>query len=165
MMIRIPALKEGLNQLEESVSPEKLGLEDRGYHDPLRVTGEIDHQPGMLDVRLHIETVAASVCDRCAVAFDRVVAQDTRVMVLRRDAEDADEEESEGLIFIGERSTEVDLSEEIAEAVLLAEPLQVLCREDCKGLCPYCYVDLNEETCGRAPHECLRAQAEARKNN
>lgn len=125
----------------------------------------MDAQPGMLDVRLHIEAAVASVCDRCAVEFDRSIALDTRVMVLRRDAEDMDEEESEGLLFIGERSTEVDLSDEIAQTVLLSEPIQVLCREDCKGLCPYCYVDLNEETCGRAPHECLRARAEAGKKN
>jgi len=33
---------------------------------------------------------------------------------------------------------------------LLAVPLKVTCREDCKGLCPHCGKNLNEEQCGCA---------------
>ncbi|MBQ3561654.1 MAG: DUF177 domain-containing protein, partial [Oscillospiraceae bacterium] len=29
----------------------------------------------------------------------------------------------------------------------LEVPFQLLCREDCKGLCPVCGSDLNEKTC------------------
>jgi uncharacterized protein len=33
------------------------------------------------------------------------------------------------------------------DAMLLAMPLQVVCREDCAGLCPSCGTDLNTGTC------------------
>ena len=38
---------------------------------------------------------------------------------------------------------ELDLEEPIREAISLAEPITLLCREACRGLCPTCGVDLN----------------------
>lgn len=38
----------------------------------------------------------------------------------------------------------IDLTPLIREEVILATPLSVLCRPDCKGLCPVCGADLNE---------------------
>jgi uncharacterized protein len=40
------------------------------------------------------------------------------------------------------------LDDVVREQVLLAVPLKVTCREDCKGLCPHCGKNLNEEQCG-----------------
>jgi len=45
----------------------------------------------------------------------------------------------------------LDMRPAVREAWLLAVPGFVLCREDCKGLCATCGIDLNTETCGHAP--------------
>jgi uncharacterized protein len=42
------------------------------------------------------------------------------------------------------------LEDVLREQVLLAVPIKLLCREDCKGLCPYCGGNLNFETCNCA---------------
>jgi uncharacterized protein len=39
------------------------------------------------------------------------------------------------------------LEDALREQVLLAAPLKVICREDCKGLCPQCGHDRNSEQC------------------
>ena len=41
---------------------------------------------------------------------------------------------------------ELDLTEPVREAISLAEPITLLCREDCRGLCPTCGIDLNTVT-------------------
>ena len=41
---------------------------------------------------------------------------------------------------------ELDLGEPVREAISLAEPITLLCREECRGLCPTCGVDLNTVT-------------------
>jgi uncharacterized protein len=43
---------------------------------------------------------------------------------------------------------EIDLLPAIREHVILATPFQVLCREDCLGLCQVCGANLNEGMCG-----------------
>jgi uncharacterized protein len=47
------------------------------------------------------------------------------------------------------------LDDVVREQVLLAVPLKVTCREDCKGLCPHCGTNLNEGqcSCAVAPEE------------
>lgn len=42
---------------------------------------------------------------------------------------------------------EIDFDELVREQILLAVPDHVLCREDCKGLCPSCGRDRNLEPC------------------
>ena len=42
------------------------------------------------------------------------------------------------------------LEDAVREQVLLALPLKVICREDCKGLCPHCGKNLNTEQCSCA---------------
>jgi uncharacterized protein len=48
--------------------------------------------------------------------------------------------ETDFTIFIDELGSadEVDVSEEIREELLLAFPANILCADDCKGLCPEC---------------------------
>lgn len=42
---------------------------------------------------------------------------------------------------------EIDVDDLVREQVLLALPVQFVCREDCKGLCQKCGADLNEGEC------------------
>jgi uncharacterized protein len=39
------------------------------------------------------------------------------------------------------------LEDALREQVLLCVPLKVICREDCKGLCPHCGANLNQGQC------------------
>ena len=49
------------------------------------------------------------------------------------------------------------LEDVLREQVLLAVPLKVICRDDCKGLCPHCGKNLNQEQCScAAPGEDAR---------
>ena len=39
----------------------------------------------------------------------------------------------------------------LREDLILAVPITVLCKEDCRGLCPSCGIDLNTSTCDCQP--------------
>lgn len=39
---------------------------------------------------------------------------------------------------------ELDMAQPVREAISLAEPITVLCRPDCRGLCPVCGIDMND---------------------
>jgi uncharacterized protein len=44
------------------------------------------------------------------------------------------------------------LEDVLREQVVLALPLKITCREDCKGLCPQCGKNLNQEQCSCTAH-------------
>ena len=50
--------------------------------------------------------------------------------------------------FAFDQSTEfIDLTEDVRQEVILNIPPRLLCKEDCKGICPGCGVNLNSEPC------------------
>ena len=58
--------------------------------------------------------------------------------------------EAEVSYYQGDR---ILLEDVLREQVLLAMPLRAICREDCKGLCPKCGANLNQEQCSCEEHD------------
>ena len=52
--------------------------------------------------------------------------------------------ERDDFVYSGEA---LDLAEYLRQSFLMSLPFKVLCREDCRGLCPVCGVDRNYEEC------------------
>ena len=46
------------------------------------------------------------------------------------------------------REEKIDLDQVAEEQMNLSFPMRMLCREDCKGVCPVCGADLNQIECG-----------------
>jgi len=42
----------------------------------------------------------------------------------------------------------LELADVVREQILMALPMQTLCRQDCRGLCPACGKNRNQEACG-----------------
>ncbi len=90
-----------------------------------------------------LEGVAActltSVCARCLAPVSRAFSVPVKTWVLKEN-----DEERDAVVMENEA---IDLFSVAEEAVLLELPLRLLCREDCKGLCPKCGKDLNAGEC------------------
>ncbi|MBZ0264344.1 DUF177 domain-containing protein [bacterium] len=148
MNIRIPALKEGQNPLSESLTPEEVGLDVEYFKSPISLEGELIFDEHMISINADIHTVGEYICDRCAIDFKRDFDVELHLHVLRREAQDQDEREAEGLMFISQHANEFSIARNIAEEILLDLPIQILCKDECKGLCYRCGADLNEGECG-----------------
>jgi len=101
-----------------------------------------------------LRTVVQGECRRCLAAVSTPVAADIGAL-FTQDAEALEDPDSYPVAAEG---TEVDLTPAIREELLLAVPRYVLCREDCRGLCPRCGQDLNAGPCGCTPATDLRWQ-------
>ncbi|MBC7116239.1 MAG: DUF177 domain-containing protein [Pseudothermotoga sp.] len=55
-------------------------------------------------------------------------------------------------------SDQIDLTDRIIEAIVVEIPMKVLCSDNCKGLCPYCGANLNEEK----DHKCIEDSVDPR---
>jgi uncharacterized protein len=77
-------------------------------------------------------------------AAERVPADPEGAAALARDGICLSDELEAGWF----RGSVIDLGPWFRELLALALPVQPLCREDCRGLCPRCGADRNEESCG-----------------
>lgn len=125
---------------------------------PLRAEGraEVLHEtrdgPAIADIRVvgRYQTRVELRCARCLEPVERGLAADFD-MLYRPLGVDARGEESS----ISEAETEIGyykgdgllLEDVLKELVLLAAPVKAVCRDDCKGLCPQCGLNLNQGQC------------------
>ncbi|HVX23612.1 MAG TPA: DUF177 domain-containing protein [Acidimicrobiales bacterium] len=89
------------------------------------------------------------VCRRCALPVggelvigvrERYVALDTLAAQVR--AGEPEDDEAYPIV-----DDDLDLGPLVRDAVVLELPLAPLCRDDCRGLCPTCGIDRNQDEC------------------
>jgi len=98
--------------------------------------------------RGHLTTALPETCSRCLVAVTSPVEVDIEEEALPSIDIDTGvplERMSEPDALRLDDHHELDLSEVVREAISLAEPIVVLCRPDCRGLCLTCGADLNAD--------------------
>lgn len=109
---------------------------------PVLVRGSIVNRAGIVTMQATASCTMQYVCDRCAANAEKqlcVPMEHTLVATLNRD-DDAD-------AYIVVPDGKLDLEQLTWEDILLFLPSKLLCRDDCKGICPQCGKNLNEGTC------------------
>jgi len=96
-----------------------------------------------------LKATTRAVCARCAEEFEGLNIRNFRYILVPRVIGDHNgrDEQGDDLEFAVYDGDEVDLAPLVQEQVLLALPTRPLCREDCRGLCPQCGLNLNEHQC------------------
>lgn len=140
-VLNVPGTSEAIGF---AVSEERLSeVHGLVFRSPVRVAGDITNHAGVVLLRLHITFSLLVTCDRCLKETVQDFAYEEEHVVVRT-LESEEEEEN----YIIARAESID-PEEIAVTDLLLElPTKMLCKEDCKGLCPVCGCDRNETDCG-----------------
>ena len=106
----------------------------------LRFSGEAKDISGFIRLIGTITGVHSAPCARCLAPVAREFSTPIDLSVVTSPTE-SDED------FILAEGQKIDLGSFATETVLLTLPLRLLCREDCKGLCPTCGKDLNLGDC------------------
>ncbi len=146
MKIVIPDIpEEGLIvELEENIS-----IEGYSFSSPVKAQLAVNKTAnevmvtGSYSVELELE------CSRCLQGVKQ--AQEFPISVVYHPADEIGSEkhglhddEMDMGFYSGE---ELELQELITEQILLNVQMKPLCKEECKGICPKCGIDLNHGTC------------------
>ncbi len=87
------------------------------------------------------------VCDRCAKEFQSVIKSKFKMVCLFRVNFDESDSAREEVVFLHPDTDKIDLDKDIRDYAILAVPMKKLCSEECKGLCPKCGKNLNDDLC------------------
>jgi uncharacterized protein len=145
---------------EEEFQPDVLDLGGEvRQRTPLRTAGRVEvveehHGKHKIikDIRLRGQLSAGLElqCARCLEPVPQEIAREFELLYrplgadAGRDELSVTDAEAEIGYYQGEG---ILLEEVLREQVLLALPLRIICREDCKGLCLHCGKNLNQEQC------------------
>lgn len=113
----------------------------------------LSHSVGEIRINGKLAVKMSAQCDRCLESTTIPVDRDFDLVYMPA------EEGRAGEVEIDEASIEVayyegpgiELNDVLREVVLLALPMQLVCSEACKGICPSCGENRNLRDCGCQP--------------
>ena len=117
---------------------------------PATVTGKVRLAGNEVFVNGHVDARAQIECDRCLQPVESPVNADFALEYITgseyETAAAVELTEADMSVSVFDGNT-IDVDEIVKEQVLLAVPTRMLCREDCKGICPECGTDRNTGAC------------------
>jgi len=117
-----------------------LSTNDTFSSAPVMVTGAIKRNGKHFSLELHYVSKWTFLCGRCLGETEYVIEGEIMRSIVkeRNDAED-------DVVYV--ESAVIDLYDVIYNDIVLNLPTQVICDDDCKGLCPDCGINLNKDSC------------------
>jgi uncharacterized protein len=143
-----PMLRGEVNRIDVDymLSPEPIS--GVTFSDDARVIGCITNEAGYMRLMLQAQLPYRGECARCLIPvegtfsleFERTVANEGTL------TDEQLEDNVDEYVII--ENGELNLDEELREALILAFPMRLLCDEDCPGLCPKCGKPKRQGECG-----------------
>lgn len=132
MKIRLADYTDGERvSVEDNYNAGELDLEfvDFHYQQPIQLSGNIEKGGDAVIFRGNLSSEIEHVCGRCLKTMNEKINIPFH------------------LVYDTAGKEEIDTLPDIRETLLLEHPLSFLCSESCKGLCPHCGIDRNQEKC------------------
>ncbi len=108
---------------------------------PVEISGELFNKAGVVYLSIHCKAFYEAPCDRCASeAMAEIIADNDYILATEMQNDDND-----NILLV--EDMKLDLDELCRNDVLLHIPMKHLCRHDCKGVCPSCGKNLNNDRC------------------
>jgi DUF177 domain-containing protein len=168
MQIELATLEGKRGEFHHVYNPGELSLNDERVQlaGPIEVSGRVSRGPEKIRVKGRVKGSVQVECDRCLretelpidLEFDLEYVTESEYNRLH--AAELLEEDLTLSVFDG---GVIDIDEIVREQVLLAVPSQVLCDENCKGLCEKCGSNCNLVDCGCETREMDPRWAELKK--
>jgi uncharacterized protein len=157
MFISAKEMHLGKVRFHETFEPGAIELFDEQLRQvtPLEADGAAELVPSLMEIRVkgHLKVQMEAQCDRCLETTTFPI--DTGFDLFYQPARSLGGEE----IQIDDADSDIgfyqgdslDLADVLREQILLSLPMQRICREDCKGICPVCGQNRNQIACGCHP--------------
>lgn len=104
---------------------------------------------GMQKARVEgsVNLTFGTMCDRCLTEVPtRLALRFNRIISSPEVPPQENDEEAEDISFM--EGYQLNVETFVYNEILLNWPMKILCRADCKGVCPVCGKNLNEGECG-----------------
>jgi uncharacterized protein len=132
MKIYVDKIPEGGLELSEKIEPAQLSLEGQtviNFINPIDVKANVMKTGTELFVDVLLESPVEYTCGKCLSKFEDIFKKKFNIVLEVKPAEI------------------VELGDEIRQEIILDYPIKVICKPECKGLCPNCGQNLNIGQC------------------
>jgi len=128
-----------------------LNIDYDGLHSVYNIKAELTAQKTGEEyyVQGEISASAKLECARCTEEFTQNVTGEAGFIFCAEESrkDDGDATDDEDYVFFEGSDPRGDISEIVRQALILGIGLMPLCASDCRGICPSCGKNMNNDTC------------------
>jgi uncharacterized protein len=150
LYINLDAIEPGVHGLDLREDASSFGFSgsEVEFVEPLHHAHRLVRDGSTVVVSGTVEAEGRLACHRCLRPFTTSLEAEVHEIYHLVDGPGPSREnDDEELHFVKRRASRVDIAPAVRERVLLEIPIKVLCDEGCRGLCPVCGANRNEEPC------------------
>ena len=156
IQINIARLSEGRHSHRFEVSPADLSL-GKAYSGLVQIETELNRSGRQFLLQTRFEAAGAFICDRCLETFTTPLTGTYRILYVPEGTAPPGEAADGEVQTVPADAQVITLDEDVRQYVELAVPGKLLCRDDCRGLCPQCGRNWNVGSCS-----CQQAEPDSR---
>ena len=99
-------------------------------------------------VKIFLDSTTELFCDRCLDSYKHAEISEFYASIIFNNIKQKKVVKNEdGELLIKTNPEQVDLSEIIRQHIISIKPMKSLCKQECKGLCAVCGINLNNNSC------------------
>lgn len=154
-------------RLEEAAEDFKDSFKDSAYRlaGPVRACLELTVSKGSLYIDGSVSALFKSRCDRCLEEFSFKIDAPVSLFFTKLTGQKGEVElKAPDMDISLLHGDEIDTKDILLGQLALEIPQSALCKADCRGLCPHCGMDLNENSCGCAEGDTVDTRLSVLKN-
>ncbi|HVZ32615.1 MAG: YceD family protein [Acidobacteriota bacterium] len=154
MFLKTSDMQLGKVRFEETFAPGEIEFFDQQLRqkDAIVASGVAQLSEATMEIRVsgHLAARVEAPCDRCLEPTEHSVDADFSLVYRPASLTPEHEEvaivpaEADVAFYEGEG---LELTDVVREQILLLLPMQRICREECKGICPVCGQNRNQVEC------------------
>lgn len=167
MVVKVEEIQAAGLELKEAISPTLLAEALEGsvgfrFKQSTPLSASFKKLSGRIYLKGQFDATVVAPCKRCLKEVELQVPVKFELNLVPEAAASGDDSEGDddgkaeraGSFQLDQvdaepfNGKEIDLDPIVREQVLLALPVSVVCKDDCRGLCTVCGQDLNERECG-----------------
>jgi uncharacterized protein len=145
MRIQVGGLSQGTYSYQFHSTPEELSLDDR-FPSEVIIDATLEKAATQIFLHVAVTTEGRFECDRCVSQFP-LPLKNTYRMYYVWDGAEAGVLDSSEVQVVSASLPMIDISDDVRQTVLLSVPLKLLCKANCRGLCPECGTNMNADPC------------------
>jgi uncharacterized protein len=129
----------------------ELAADGFEFPDPIEVKLSATKSGDEIVFQGRVSSPVEMECARCLEMFESAIKPKIQFVIQLLEINEPQPSEDDDFVILPKTTGEYDISQRVREAIMLELPLKPLCSEDCKGLCPMCGTNLNEDECDCTP--------------
>lgn len=119
---------------------------DKRFSNEISVKINVDRIDKDYLIKLELFTEAYLRCDRCGEEFNKKISGNITVLCTFEE-DKTENQDIDEVKLLNKRTKAITITQEVLDLLILSISQKVLCKEDCKGLCSKCGVNLNKNSC------------------